>query len=91
MHDHGEGDCRRLFELISPYLDGELEGASCSEIARHMAGCAPCERYIKSLRATRDTLRQLGRGETVPLPEADQILSECLRAVRARLGVEGLP
>ena len=91
MHDHGGGDCRQLFDLLSPFLDGELAGPPCEEIAKHMSSCAPCERYIASLRATRDTLRQMGGGDPIPSADAEEMLAECFRAVRAKLEAGGVP
>jgi anti-sigma factor (TIGR02949 family) len=91
VHDHQEGDCRQLFELLSPFLDGELPGPPCDEIARHMACCEPCRRYVDSLRATREALRRMGQSEPVPATEAEALLAECMRTVRARLSEKGTP
>ena len=31
--------CKRIFANLSEYLDGNLDGALCEELERHMAGC----------------------------------------------------
>lgn len=89
MHEHG--DCRQLFDLLSPFLDGELAGPPCDEIARHMADCQPCRRYIDSLRATRETLHRMGGSDPIPAGEADELLAECMRTVRAKLAEKASP
>ncbi len=83
VHDHG--DCRELFDLISPFLDRELDEATCEEITRHMQACLPCRRYVESMRATRDVLHQMGEKDPVPAAEAEDLLRDCLSAVRPRL------
>jgi anti-sigma factor (TIGR02949 family) len=91
VHDHGEGDCRQLFDLLSPFIDGELSGSPCDEIARHMACCEPCRRYIESLRATREVLHRMGQSEPVPSTEAKALLAECMKTVRAKFSDKGSP
>ena len=85
MHDHEGGRCRQLFDLISPYLDKELEEGSCEEIAQHMAGCEACRRYVESMRATKEVLHRLGERDEVPAGQADSLLQACLGSVRDRL------
>ncbi len=83
MHDHG--DCRELFDLISPFLDRELDESTCEEIMRHMEACPPCQRYVESMRATREVLHRMGETDPVPAAEAEGLLRDCLNAVRSRL------
>ncbi len=87
MHDHEGGSCRQLFDLISPFLDRELEEGSCEEIAKHMAGCEACRRYVESMRATRELLHRLGQREEIAGDEADEMLRACLGSVRERLKI----
>lgn len=44
--------CKQIFANLSEYLDGNLDDALCQELERHMAGCAPCEAFLSSLRNT---------------------------------------
>lgn len=37
-------------ELLSAYVDGELESARCVEIAEHLKTCAACREMVESLR-----------------------------------------
>lgn len=76
MHDHEQ--CKALFDLLSSYLDAEMEGASCQELERHMRGCEPCRRYVDSLRATRDTLVLLGGQSSLTEEESESLLKDCL-------------
>jgi RNA polymerase sigma-70 factor (ECF subfamily) len=44
--------CKRLFALLSDYIDQELDPALCSEIESHFGNCRPCEAYLASLEET---------------------------------------
>jgi anti-sigma factor RsiW len=76
VHDHEQ--CKALFDLLSSYLDSELEGASCRDLERHMSECEPCRRYVDSLRATRDTLVLMGEQSSLSDEECGSLLHECL-------------
>jgi len=43
-------ECRDLFARLSEYIDGELPEDVCSRFDRHIADCAPCVRFVESLR-----------------------------------------
>ncbi len=51
--------CKRIFANLSEYLDGNLDGALCNELERHMAGCTPCEAFLSSLRDSVHQIRAL--------------------------------
>jgi len=63
---HTGADCREIFARLSGYLDRELDPGLCGQIDEHMSGCAPCEAFLASLRATVDLL---GDPEPVELPD----------------------
>lgn len=42
--------CRRLWRLLSDYLDGELEAALCAELEAHLADCPDCRAMVDTLR-----------------------------------------
>jgi len=50
-HLHDE-NCKRMFALLSEYLDLELPAETCRDIEAHMAGCSPCLQFTESLRKT---------------------------------------
>ncbi len=50
--------CRKLFDLLSDYLDGRLETTPCARVSRHLGGCAPCREFLSSLIRTVETCRR---------------------------------
>ena len=81
---HDPTHCAELFDRISSYLDGELAAGSCLELAAHLKGCEACQRYLESVRSTRDTLRALGETPEVEGPECEAMLRECLQKILER-------
>lgn len=67
-----EEDCRKVFGLLSEYLDRELPAESCAELERHIAHCPPCVQFVDSLRKSIQICRNYeSPGQTPPLsPEA---------------------
>jgi len=61
------GDCARILERISAYLDGELEVTECAAIEAHCARCPRCAPVVEGLRRTVGLCREAGRAL---LPEA---------------------
>ena len=43
-------DCEALLELISDYLDGNLDGATQSELDAHFGDCPECIEFLKEMR-----------------------------------------
>jgi len=58
-------DCRGLVELLTAYLDGQLDPPTARRLAEHLARCGGCERYLDQVRVTVRALRDL---PTEPLP-----------------------
>lgn len=86
MHDHG--GCEGIFSDLSSYVDGDLTGVSCEELEAHLQGCAPCRRYLQSLKATREALRAAGVEPPLSPAEVSKLLAECAQALsRARRGL----
>ncbi len=44
--------CKRIFAMLSDYLNTELPVKNCRELERHLKGCEPCIAYLESLRKT---------------------------------------
>ena len=57
-------DHEQIRELISPYLDGELDLLTARETEQHLRNCADCRGVERALRALRDALEE--RGVTEP-------------------------
>ena len=58
--------CVEVVELVSDYLDGELDPETRRRVSEHLALCPPCRLYVEQVR---DTVRQLGRLPAHELPE----------------------
>lgn len=54
----GSGRCRQLFAKLSDYLDDAMSDSLCRELKKHLAGCAPCEEFLKDLEQTVELCRK---------------------------------
>lgn len=54
-------DCRRLENLISPYLDGELSSFESETVRSHLSVCANCNREYEAMRRIADACNDLGK------------------------------
>src|SRR5688500_19950948 len=54
-------------EVLSAYLDGELESAAAASVETHLGECPDCAARLEGLQETVASLRRL---ERPPLPEA---------------------
>lgn len=52
-------NCRKIVNLMSAYVDGELTGAEMLEIRRHLSDCAECAEEHESLLLTKRALCRL--------------------------------
>jgi anti-sigma factor RsiW len=59
--------CRRTFEEVEAYLDGDLDETACRRLEEHAARCSVCADTVQRLRRTIGMCRQAGR---TPLPES---------------------
>ena len=66
--------CSEFVELVTAYLEGELDAAAEARFAEHMALCEGCERYLDQFRTTIDRLGTLPE-ETLSEPARDSLLS----------------
>jgi anti-sigma factor RsiW len=72
--------CQELVELVTDYLEGSLGWRTRRRVARHLAACEACTRYVEQMR---ETLRVLGRIPVDTLsPQAQATLLEAFRDVR---------
>jgi len=56
--DEGSPGCREVLNLLSDYVDGELAAETREALDRHLGACPPCERFLRTFRATRDVCRE---------------------------------
>jgi len=72
--------CREVIARLSDYLGRELGPFDVLRIIVHLAGCAPCRAYLRTLRAA---IRIAGRAADVEMPEE---MKQRLRAFLATRG-----
>ena len=48
--------CQEVVELVTDYLEGELDDATRAELEAHLALCPGCDAYIAQMQATIDEL-----------------------------------
>lgn len=56
-------DCKKYFESISEYLDGELGSDDCQQIEQHLKECPECQDCFDALKKTIDLCRKSTREE----------------------------
>jgi RNA polymerase sigma-70 factor (ECF subfamily) len=77
---HPTEKCRKLFAVLSDYLDGAGDKTARRSLERHLDGCPPCKRVLESLERT---VRDCRDCPSPPLtPEAatrlrSRLLEEC--------------
>ena len=58
-------DCKKNFERISEYLDGELGHDACQQIEEHLKSCPECRACVDALKKTVDLCKKSAR-ENIP-------------------------
>jgi len=80
LHQHGE-NCRKMFALLSEYLDLELPAETCREMEAHLDGCAPRTEFAESLRKTIE-LCQAYHSQEISRPLAVDLRQQLLTSYR---------
>lgn len=44
--------CKRLFALLSDYVDQQIDPSLCADVEGHLGDCSPCKAYLASLEET---------------------------------------
>ncbi|MDE3025687.1 MAG: zf-HC2 domain-containing protein [Acidobacteriota bacterium] len=57
-------ECEHVRELMSDYVDGELEPGEQARVERHVAFCPRCRTVLSNLRLTLSALGALGSSRT---------------------------
>jgi anti-sigma factor RsiW len=58
--------CEEFVELVTAYLEGELDPETAQRFVEHMALCEGCERYLDQFRTTVRTLGTLPAESLTP-------------------------
>ena len=61
--------CQEVVELITDYLEGQLDGPTRTELEAHLPLCEGCGEYLRQMRAT---IRALGHVPLDSLSETAQ-------------------
>lgn len=48
--------CQEVVEIVTDYLEGQLDDAARTELEAHLALCPGCDRYLEQMRVTIDEL-----------------------------------
>jgi anti-sigma factor RsiW len=68
--------CKRIFAMLSDYLNAELAVKNCRELEQHLKGCEPCIAYLESLKNTVEACR---RYQVRKIPAPSKKVREALR------------
>jgi RNA polymerase sigma-70 factor (ECF subfamily) len=44
--------CKRLFAVLSEYIDQQIDPSLCADVEGHLGDCSPCKAYLASLEET---------------------------------------
>lgn len=76
--DGGPGDdmisCDEALERLFEYLDGELEGETEEQVARHFEICRRCYPRLSFEKAFQEALRRAKKGEEAPRKVRERVL-----------------
>ncbi|MEE4178227.1 MAG: zf-HC2 domain-containing protein [Bacteroides sp.] len=64
-HEHELG-CEDIIKSLNAYVDGELDGAVCSEIEAHLNACSNCRIVVNTLKKTIEICQKDGRKTRLP-------------------------
>jgi anti-sigma factor RsiW len=59
-------ECKKDFERISEYLDGELNDDICREMENHLRHCPECRKCVDSLRKSIELCKKAAEEEITP-------------------------
>ena len=66
--------CQQFVEIVTDYLEQQLDEARKLWTDEHLAGCDACRNYLEQMRLTISALRDLG-DETLDAEQRDRILA----------------
>jgi anti-sigma factor RsiW len=66
--------CRELVELVTDYLEGDLDAETRARADAHLADCPHCRVYVEQMRVTTRALREVRTAELEPA-RRDELLT----------------
>jgi predicted anti-sigma-YlaC factor YlaD len=73
------GSCEETRDLLSDYVEGELDQRLRRRVARHLRMCRRCRAVWETLVATMNGLRTLGALEPPPRPAVAEAVVDRIR------------
>lgn len=70
-----ELSCQELVELITDYLEGQLDPGRVAALDAHLAGCDGCDTYVEQMRQTVAALRGVGGAGPLPPAARERVLA----------------
>jgi len=67
-------DCKKDFERLSEYLDGELDDDVCREIERHFRHCPECRECVATMKKTIQLCKAVAN-EKIPSDARERLMS----------------
>ncbi len=58
--------CKDLVDLLSDYVDGELDWATARRLKKHLRGCVDCTAFLNTFRKTRAMTREAAEAAMPP-------------------------
>ncbi|MBI2114188.1 MAG: zf-HC2 domain-containing protein [candidate division NC10 bacterium] len=50
--------CREMVDLLSDYVDGDLEPMVARQLAAHLRGCTDCTAFLRTFKGTQALVRE---------------------------------
>jgi predicted anti-sigma-YlaC factor YlaD len=76
---HSSIECRQLVEMVTDYLEGDLDPVDHASIEHHLSFCDDCPAYVRQVRVMLELTRSLGSGEEVPAAFVDELAARFRR------------
>jgi hypothetical protein len=74
--------CVELVELVTDWMEGELDESARAHVEEHVVVCPPCGAYIRQLRQAIELTRFVDLDADAPPPAARDALLQAFRAER---------
>lgn len=68
-------DCNEVVELVTDFLEGDLDPHAELRFTNHVRGCVGCSRYLEQVEQTIELLRELPEPEHLPASTRTELLA----------------
>ena len=63
--------CQEFIALLSDYLEATVTPETLQSLEAHLAGCPPCQAYLRTFRRTRDVVAAAEQATRPPVMPAE--------------------